>query len=275
MRFHLHRPGSAAEAVALCAGTNGTYLAGGTVLLAEGGRVHPVGGDLISIEDLPELHGIREENGSLFIGAAETFDALEWSEAVKSRAHALWQAAREVGGPQIRNRATIGGNVADASPAADGATPLLALDAVVETLGPDGPRSIPIRSFFHGKYRTELRAGELVTGFRIRTGGEVRSAFRKVGKRTALAVSCLNIAAARRGNRIDVAVGAAAPRSVWCEGTSEILSSGPLTPERLCAARERLLTEISPIDDRWGTAEYKREVCARLLSALMEEGTMR
>ena len=275
MRFHLHRPGSAAEAVALCAGTRGTYLAGGTVLLAEGGRVHPVGNDLISIEDLPELHGIREESGSLFIGAAETFDALEWSEAVKNRAHALWEAAREVGGPQIRNRATIGGNIADASPAADGATPLLALDAAIETLGPEGPRSIPIRSFFHGKFRTELRPGELVTGIRIRTDGEVRSAFRKVGRRTALAVSCLNVAAARRGSRIDVAAGAAAPKSEWCKETSGILSEGPLTPARLRAAQERLLTEISPINDRWGTAEYRREVCARLLAALMEEGTMR
>ena len=275
MRFHLHRPRSAAEAVAIWAETKGTYLAGGTVLLAEGGRVHPIGDDLISIEDLPELHGIREEDGTLFIGAAETFDALEWSGLVKERAYALWQAAREVGGPQIRNRATIGGNVADASPAADGATPLLALGAEVAAIGPEGTRTIPIRSFFLGKFRTALLPGELIAGFRIPVEGGLRSAFRKVGKRTALAVSCLNVAAARRGARIDVAVGAAAPRSVWCERTSGILSEGPLTRERLRAAQEAILTEISPIDDRWATAEYRREVCARLLAALTEEGAMR
>ncbi len=268
MSYTLYRPESIEEAVRLQKETGGAYLAGGTVSLVNDHRRREIGSVQISLDRLDELKQIRKTEEFLSVGSMATMDDLEESEDVKIYAHALWQAASEVGGPQIRNRATVGGNLASASPSSDCATPLLSLNAEVLATGTEGERRIPVREFFLGRLKQALLPGEIILSVEIPLCKNMRSAFRKVGKRNALAVSCLNMAVARMGEEICVSVGAPAPKPVYCEKTSELLSKKPAD---LTEAFGILQTEISPIDDRWATASYRRTVAENLLKVLLQE----
>lgn len=268
MSYTLYRPETPEEAVKLQTETEGKYLAGGTVALVQAHRRAEIGAHQISLDRIPALHEIRVNESFLSLGAMLTMSALEESGIVKEEAYALWQAASEVGGPQIRNRATLGGNLAAASPSSDCATPLLALDAVMMLFGKNGWRQVSIRDFFLGRFSTVLQPDELIVSVDIPRAEGRTSAFRKVGKRNALAVSCLNMAVVRRETEIAVSVGAAAPKAVYCAGTSEILTRDG---SNIDAALEKLQTEISPIDDRWATASYRRLVAGNLLKALLTE----
>ena len=119
MSFTLHRPRTPEEALLLQKETGGSYLAGGTVTLVNYHRSLEIGGDIISLEAIPGWDSITATETEIQIGPLVTFDRIESSELLHREATALWQAAREVGGPQIRNRATIGGNLCAASPSAD------------------------------------------------------------------------------------------------------------------------------------------------------------
>lgn len=289
MSYILHRPTSLQEAISLQLKTGGAYLAGGTVTLVNYHKRRAVSEDQISLDAIKELRGIElkesaapgaahsgtASNKTLSIGALTTMDELESSENVKKYAYALWQAASEVGGPQIRNRATLGGNLASASPSSDCATPLLAMNTSLVVCGAAGSRVISLRDFFLGRFQHVLTKDEIIVSVEIpvfidETTGEslTCSSFRKVGKRNALAVSCLNMAVVRTEDQVDVAVGAAAPKVVYCVKTSQLLSASPAD---ISGALEAIQTEISPIDDRWATASYRRTVCGNMLKALLNE----
>lgn len=268
MSYTLYTPVTVEEALRLQRETNGHYLAGGTVMLVNAHKGRDIGNCLIAIEKIPSLHGITMHDGFLTIGACVTFDEIEQSAIVRDNAYALWQAAREVGGPQIRNRATLGGNIAVGSPASDGATPLLALNAILSIAGENSVRRLPLRDFYLGKFQCAMAPGELITSVSIPVGA--KSAFRKVGKRSALAVSCLCLAVARRENGVDVAAGAVASRPMYCEKSSAALRNG-ITSEAIEQAVSCLQTEIAPITDRWGDAEYKKRVCVNLLRQMLTE----
>ena len=270
MGAKLYRPRTLDEAQSLFKACGGVYMAGGTVLLVDRRHGAAPNADLISLEAIPELTGIRETTTGLSIGALVTMDALEASETVRRRAYPLWQAAREVGGPQVRNRATLGGNLCSATPSADAAPPLLALDASLMIAGPGGgERRVPLRAFFTGFKKSALEPGEILTRIEIPAPEGALGRFYKVGRRSALAISCLTLAVVRSGNTWSVAVGAAAPTPVWCTETSAALSSENADRiDRACAALQR---EIAPIDDRWGTASYRRTVAERLLRRALRE----
>ncbi len=272
MHFHLHRPNSIEEALELYRQTGGTYLAGGTVLLVNHHNGADIGSHLISLEGISALHGIRETADGIVIGACTTMDEIENCAALKEQAYCLWQSAVETGGPQIRNRATLAGNIAGGAPSSDAAAPLLALDAVLRLEGPEGSRELPVKDLFVHVFKTNLLPGEIITEIVIpRSIGSV-SLFTKVGKRNALAVSCINMAVAHApSNGWSVAVGAAAPTPRLCVKTMEILNEGPLDAARLSRACEEILTEIAPIDDRWATASYRRKVCVNLLKSMVKE----
>ena len=272
MHFQLHRPNSIDEALALYAQTGGSYLAGGTVLLVNHHNGADIGRHLISLEGIAQLHGIRETEDSIVIGACTTMDEIENSPILRTEALCLWQSAAETGGPQIRNRATIAGNFASGSPASDAAAPLLALGAVLRLHGPKGSRELPINELFVHVFKTNLQPGELITEIVIpRKAGSV-SRFVKVGKRNALAISCINMAVAHTAeDGWSVAVGAAAPTPRLCTKTMEILNEAALDEARLAHACDTILTEIAPIDDRWATASYRRKVCVNLLKSMVKE----
>lgn len=272
MHFHLHRPNSVEEALALYRQTGGSYLAGGTVLLVNHHNGADIGRDLISLEGVCALHGIRETEDAIIIGAFATMDEIENSSILRKHAFALWQSATEIGGPQIRNRATIAGNIAGGSPASDIAAPLLALGAVLRLQGPDGGRELPVKDLFVHVFKTILLPGEIITEIVVPKIPDVVSRFAKVGKRNALAISCINMAVAHDpAGGWSVAVGAAAPTARLCMRTMQILNEGPLDAACIRRACEEIVTEIAPIDDRWATASYRRKVCANLLKAMVKE----
>ena len=275
MHFRLHRPQSVEEAITLQAQTGGTYLAGGTVLLVDRRHGKAIGEDLISLENLASLREIRECEGEMIIGACATFRELERSALLRENAFALWQAAGSVGGPQVRNRGTIGGNLAAGSPSSDCAAPLLAMGACLRIRSAEGTRELPVEELFAGVGKTYLAPGELITEIVLPKKERCVSAFRKVGKRSALAISCINMAVARESaggkETVTVAVGAAAPTPRLWKRTSEILSAGVLDEACLDEACQTILTEIAPIDDRWATAEYRRMVCVNLLKDILKE----
>lgn len=268
MSYQLYRPETIEEAITLQRQTGGDYLAGGTVSLVNWHRGKKIADAQISLDRLEQLRRIVRTEKMLSIGSMVTMDGLEESKDVSGYAAAVWQAACEVGGPQIRNRATLGGNLASASPASDCATPLLAMNAVLQVIGAEGKRELPVREFFPGRMQNALKPDELILSIDIPISSDSVSAFRKIGKRNALAVSVLNMAVVRSREEVSVAVGAAAPVPIFCPGTSEILSR---SADGLEEAEAMLQTEISPRDGRWATASYRRLVCGNLLKELLKE----
>lgn len=272
MHFDLHRPNSVEEALALYHKTGGSYLAGGTILLVNHHNGAEIGRHLISLEGICALHGIRETENEMIIGSCVTMDEIENSALLKEKAYALWQSATEIGGPQIRNRATIAGNIAGGSPASDIAAPLLALGAVLRIQGPEGSRELPVSELFVHVFKTTLLPGEIITEIVLPKKNSVVSRFVKVGKRNALAISCINMAVAHDpACGWSVAVGSAAPTPRLCPRAMAILNAGPVDEACIRRACEEVVTEIAPIDDRWATASYRRKVCANLLKSMVKE----
>lgn len=276
MSFVLHRPQTLAQAIELQPKTNGSYLAGGTVLMVNYNKGLSIGQEVIDLTQVAELHSVQEQEDTLVLGAGLTFDELEHLPLCRQYAYALWQAACEVGGPQVRNRATLGGNLCAASPSADAATPLLALGAEFELVGAKGTRRIAAEQFFTAPGKTVKLPDEILARVFVPKAGS-KSLFYKVGKRNALAVSCINMAVAANANSegklsaLRIAVGAAAPTVRLCAKTAALLEGKALTQEVLLQATELVQTEIAPIDDRWASADYRRMVCANLLEKLVLE----
>ena len=267
------RPKSLPEAINMQKETNGSFIAGGTYSMVEinSDRFSPE--YLIDLSLIDDLYGIKELEDKVYVGALTTFTDLENSEIISKLFPSLSKSASEVGGPQVRNRGTVGGNICAASPAADAAPALLVLDATVEVCGINGARFIPINKFFLAPKKTCLNLDEIVVKIILPKNGST-SGFIKVGKRNALAVSSVNMAmsAVVSENKIaslKIAVGSAAPTPRLCPKTAAyIMENGT---ELIKEAQDILMEEISPIDDRWATAEYRRMVAKNMLEALIAE----
>jgi carbon-monoxide dehydrogenase medium subunit len=207
-------------------------LAGGTDLLLdlEQGRRAPVH-TLVDITSVGEMLPIELRSGELFVGAAVPHDRIVDSPLVREHAQALVEGCALIGGPQVRNVATLGGNVAHALPAADGTVALIALDAQVEVAGPAGFRRLPLIDFFVGPGKNILGRNELLVGFYLplRNGNEA-SAFQRVMRPQGVALPILNVAIwlAREGGRvadIRIAVGPAGPKP-WRASAAEAALRG-------------------------------------------------
>ena len=218
---------------------------------------------------LDELRRIAVRGDGLSIGALCTYTELIESRTVQARVPMLVAASRQVGGAQIQNRGTIGGNIANASPAGDTLPVLAAADAVVVVKSMAGERRIRFAEFYTGYRKTTLAANELIVSIEIpRING--RQWFRKVGTRAAQSISKVVMAAvdgarAARGTRGEaprIALGSVAPTVVRLPKTEAALASGASITD----AQRVLLDEIAPIDDVRSTAEYRRRVAANLLA---------
>lgn len=269
------KPTDLDDALALLGETQWRVLAGGTDFYPAMGS-KPLRENVLDINGLAELRGIAETASHFIIGARTT-----WTDIIKADLppafDALWQAAREVGSVQIQNTATVAGNLCNASPAADGVPPLLILDADVELRSLTGTRHLPLGEFILGNRRTALLPGEMVTAIRIPKGSAVGvSNFRKLGARRYLVIS-IAMAAARitieNGIIGDAAIAvgscsAVAKRLTGLEAALRGLPAGPALRDIVAEAR---LTELSPIDDVRGTAEYRldaaREIVFRAIMA--------
>jgi len=217
----------------------------------------------LNLWPIAALRRIEARDGMLSIGALATYTAIIESPLVRRGLPMLAAAAREVGGPQIQNRGTIGGNVANASPAGDTLPVFAAADAVVFLASADGERSVPFTAFYTGYRQSVMRSDEIITSIGIpRVRG--RQWFRKVGTRAAQAISKVVMAgvAPPDDEAPRVALGSVAPTVVRLPSTEAALARGASIAE----AQRILSEEIAPIDDIRSTAEYRRRVAANLLA---------
>ena len=213
----------------------------------------------IDISRLRELRGIEAVDGGLRLGAGTTYTDLARSPLIAERLPMLAAASREVGGVQIQNRGTLGGNVANASPAGDSLPVLAAVDAVVMIRSADGERRVPFTDFHTGYRASVLRPDELIVSFEI-PAVEGEQWFRKVGTRAAQAISKV-VMAAVKAPRPRIAIGSVAPTVVRARRTEDALANGASIHE----AQRVFAEEINPIDDIRSTADYRRRVAVNLL----------
>lgn len=230
---------------------------------------------VIDLLGVPELRGIREADGGLEIGATTSFSEIRSSAAVRAAFPILAEAAALVGGWQIQNRATLGGNMANASPAGDSLPVLLALDAIVVAAGAGGRREIPYAGFHTGYRQTALRPGEIVARVRLPyLPVGAFQAFRKVGTREAQSISKVVLAMtgwveAGKIAELRLAAGSVAATPVRLRATEEAMRGLPPNPETADLAGREAAREVTPIDDVRSTAEYRRFALERVVRRLM------
>lgn len=210
---------------------------------------------------LDDLRGITTNNGKLRIGALATYSDIIRSRLVLKRLPMLAAAAREIGGAQIQNRGTIGGNIANASPAGDTLPVLAAAGAAVVLASARGERAVPFETFYTGYRTTVRRADELIVAVEA-PAIDGRQWWRKVGTRRAQAISKVMMAAVH-GPDVRIALGAVAPTVVLARQAAAVLAGGGSVAE----AQAALLHEIAPIDDVRSTREYRATVAQNLLAA--------
>jgi xanthine dehydrogenase small subunit len=214
---------------------------------------------------LDELRGIEIRDGVLRIGALSTYTDLIRSPLVRRRLPILAAAAREVGGAQIQNRGTLGGNIANASPAGDTLPVLAVAEAVLVLAGAGTTRRVAFSDFYTGYRRSVRRPEELIIAVEV-PPLKGRQWFRKVGTRAAQAISKV-VMGAIRDDRPRIALGSVAPTVVRLPRTEAFLAGGGA----IRAARPILESEIQPIDDLRSTAEYRRRVAGNLLERFWKE----
>jgi len=227
---------------------------------------------LLDISKLEAFQEIKEEDGRISIGAAATMASLLENELIVAKCSVLASAAKSVGSPLTRNRATIGGNIANASPSADTAPVLLTLDADVHLLSTTGnTRRVPLTSFFKDYKITARSENELITGFSFETPQpELWSRFAKVGQRSGAAISVANMSVIveRDGNRcrnLAVAFGAVAPVPLRAVSVEKVAKGKTYGKQFITDCTEAVQADISPISDIRGSAEYRRHVAANIL----------
>lgn len=279
--FDLLKPATLDEALALlaCHGKDARAIAGGTNVLVEL-RQHYAGPPLlIDIGRLPELRGIglARDGAYVSVGAGVTIAELLLDPLVAKHGAPLHQAAREFASPLVRNRATVGGNLVDASPAADTAPPLLALGAEVELASSGGTRCVPLDQFFTGVRKTVRRPDELLTRVLWPVSEGRAGAFRKFGLRRADAISVISAAVTAEGNgdgrchRAAIALGAVAPRPIRVPEAEALLCGAAWTPELICEAAAIAARETQPIDDLRGSAAYRRHITEVIIKRLLAQ----
>jgi CO/xanthine dehydrogenase FAD-binding subunit len=269
----LHRPKSLMEALKHMEAPGAKPLAGGTDLIIDLREGASEARTLVDLTQLKELDYIRESDGWIRIGAMTHHTDLVESDLIRSKAPVLSEAANLVGSVQIRNMGTVGGNICNASPGADTATPLLALGAEATISSSGGTRTVPLGEFFAGPKRTSLNPGELLTELSFPTppagsGG----AFQKLGRRKGCTLSLINIAAyveldGDTCSEVRVAVGACAPTPVRITDVEEMLRGkkmGEAVINEVSSACYGLVQPSQRAHSR-ASEEYRREMSCVLM----------
>ena len=268
MAFEFHAPPSLDAAIALARrhGEEARFIAGGTDLVIQIKRKRVAPQHLISLAGLG-LDTIRESHSEFAIGATATHNDVVFHPAFQKELLALTEASAVVGGRQIRNVGTVGGNIVNASPAADLVPVLLALDAVVDLTGSDGTRSVPIDDFLLDRGRTDRCGDEVLTAVRFaKPPVASATAFLKGGRRKAMEISVVCVAAHLVANgkgyaKARIAIGAAASRSFRARAAETLLADGGAFAEAGRLAAEA----TAPIDDVRASARYRRLLVAALV----------
>ena len=269
------RPGTLDEALAALAETRATILSGGTDLfpaLSFG----PLRGTVLDISALAELKGIRFADAFIDIGGRTT-----WSEIVSAALprgfDGLKAAAREIGGVQIQNQATVAGNICNASPAADGVAALMALDAEVTLASCSTARTLPLSDFVQGNRKTIRHPDELLTKIRVpRRLENAASTFLKLGARRYLVISIVMVAAnlvADSSGRIQealICVGSCSPKALRLVELEQALAGQPVNATVSKLVTRAHLSPLTPIDDLRATAAYRLDAAETLVKRALE-----
>lgn len=258
------QPRTVREAVEIAQTTEAVFLAGGTdlVLHMQTGKIQPMA--LIDLGSISELREIKETEGYLDIGSMVSFADMGQSELISRNALALWQACQTMGSPQIRNQATLGGNLGNCSPAADGLPPLLALGAEVHLISREGDEVVPLETLLK---RTPLLAQDtLIRGFLIPLKG-LQSGFAKLGRRRALAIARLSVAVAleiegSRVGKVRVALGAVGKRAFLSDALAQELSGEELNELWIEKGIEGVQRVVREALGTRASAPYKRVAVA-------------
>ena len=259
-------PASIADATdALAERPDAVVLAGGTDLMVGVNAGLTRLTSVVALGDVAELRGVRRDGDELVIGAMTTYTELLAGEAA-ALAPALAQASRTVGSPQIRNAGTLGGNLATASPAGDTLPVLVALDAQVDVVGPDGGRSVAVTDFVTGPKHTSLGAGELIAAVRAPVAAGPQQ-YRKVGVRNAMviAVASLALVVDRTARSVRVGLGSVGPvplrapdAEAFAAGAVDWSTGALIEPDAAARFAELVSVAAQPIDDHRSTATYRR-----------------
>jgi CO/xanthine dehydrogenase FAD-binding subunit len=261
------RPQTLTEALRLMADGSWRVLAGGTDLYPGAGS--QLQGAVLDLSGVAELSGVQNGAG-LRIGAMTSWGAIEAADLPPAFL-ALQQAAQQVGGRQIQNAGTIGGNLCNASPAADGVPPLLALGAEVEILSSKGTRTLPLGEFLTGPRRTALGAGEMLTAILVPDhAAQGRSAFLKLGARSHLVISIAMVAArlvVQGGYVVEaaVAVGACSPVARRLPAVEAALQGASIARIADRVEARDVEAALNPIDDVRATLDYRRTAATDLV----------
>ncbi|HET7168507.1 MAG TPA: xanthine dehydrogenase family protein subunit M [Candidatus Limnocylindrales bacterium] len=271
-------------------------MAGGTdLLVALTAELGPAPDAVLDLWAIDALRGIAIEDGTLAFGALTTYTDIRRSALCREHVPALVEAAATIGAAQIQNRGTLGGNIANASPAGDTLPVLLAADAVVVIGSDRGEREVRAIDFWTGYRATALAHDELIVRIRVPLAADREMRFRKVGTRRAQSISKVVMAVAwrtpvmpalpadgstdgstnggtdRAWHDVRVALGSVAATPIRAAATEAVLENRSPTPETADLAAETLAGELAPIDDVRSTAEYRRLVAARVLHRIVRE----
>lgn len=280
LRFDYVSPSTIEEASALLAeySSRARVLAGGTILIPklrealDGPRV------LIDINRIADLHQLSITNDCVNLGPLTTINQLLDSRSLWRENKALILAAEKFGNPLIRNKATVGGNLANASPAADMAVPLLVLDAKVRLVGDKKRhREMNLHDFFKGPKQTNMKSDELLAGILFPTNHlSIPTVYYRIGKRESASVPIISIAVSARleygiCHSVRVALGAVAPIPIRAYKTEEVLEGERITDSLINNAITSLAEEITPIDDIRASARYRVLMAQELLRKALKE----
>jgi carbon-monoxide dehydrogenase medium subunit len=279
--FDYYQPSTLEEVLALLERLEGnvSILAGGTDLLVDMKERRLTPGALVDIKHIPDFDTIRPEDGGLHFGAAVTTRAIARSPVVRERFPLLSQSVSILGSMQIGNRATLGGNLSNASPAADSAPPLLTLRASVKLVGPKGERWVPLENFFLGPGRTVMNHEILAEVHVPPPSPRGRSIFYKLGPRgtpqdiciVSVAAFAVPDAAGKSWEEMRIALGAGPPMPIRARNAEEALLSQPIEGQVVeDAARLAAEKDARPIDDIRGSANYRRAMVQVLVRRALE-----
>lgn len=281
--FDYHSPERIEEVVKLLWRLdNAKVLQGGTDLLVGMKQEVIRPKHVVSLRKLRGLLGkVNETDGKIRIGASVTFGQLERSAIVKKKLAVLREAVQEIASYQIRNVATIGGNLCNASPCADSAPPLLVLGATLKIQGRNGVRELPIEKFFKGPGETTLRKGELLKEIEVpKMKPNSGAAFIKLGRRLHEDISVVSAACMIQLHRnvvkeVRIALGSVAPTPMRAYKAEDVMRGKPISDRSLMNASQVAMTECSPISDVRASAKYRTAMVGVLTRSAIKEAAAR
>lgn len=262
--FEYLKPDSIKKTISILSqfGEKAQILNGGTDLIVEMRDKIIQPEYLVDIKAIPQLNRITYyKQDGLNIGATVTLNEISNSKVVQTHYPILVKACKTVGSYQVRNRATLAGNICNASPAADTAPPLLVLEAKVNIIGPTGEKIVPINKFFTGVKKNILKKGEIVTSITIPPiKGKWVGVYLKQGRKKEVDLATVGVAVVCIRDEVRIALGAVAPVPVRAFKTEELLRGKTIDESLLEKAGKSALTEVSPISDIRSSQEYREEI---------------